>query len=93
MFAGVFAVVYPVALLLWPIATAGGQPEPAQPWIWYLANVATVASVLAFPLILQIVWTAGVPLLFGVVRLIQGGFAQEYWYGVVLDVNGGTYFA
>jgi signal transduction histidine kinase len=87
VFAGVFAVIYPLALLLWPIATAGGQPEAAQPWIWYLANVATVASVLAFPLILQIVWTAAVPLLFGAVRLIQGGFAQEYWYGVVLDVS------
>ena len=43
-----------------------------QPWIWYLVNVATVASVLAFPLPLQVVWTAFIPILFGVVRLIQG---------------------
>lgn len=87
LFAGVFAVIYPLALLLWPIATVGGEPDSAEPWIWYLANVATVASVLAFPLVLQIVWTAAIPLLFGVVRLIQGGFAEEYWYGVVLDVS------
>ena len=42
---------------------------------------------LAFPLLLQIVWTAFVPLLFGVVRLIQGSFARDYWFSVSLDVS------
>jgi len=46
-----------------------------------------VASVLAFTLPLQVVWTAGVPILFGVVRLMQGGFSQELWFSVVLDVS------
>jgi signal transduction histidine kinase len=86
--AGLFAVIYPLALLLWPIATAAGQADPdSQPWIWYLVNVATVASVLAFTLPLQVVWTAMVPLLFGVVRLIQGGFDPAYLYPVALDVS------
>jgi signal transduction histidine kinase len=86
--AGLFAVIYPLALLLWPIATAAGQADPdSQPWIWYLVNVATVASVLAFALPLQVVWTAMVPLLFGVVRLIQGGFDPAYLYPVALDVS------
>jgi signal transduction histidine kinase len=86
--AGIFAVLYPLALLLWPMATANGDADPtSQPWIWYLVNVATVASVLAFALVLQIVWTAVVPILFGVVRLIQGGFSEDYWYSVSLDVS------
>jgi signal transduction histidine kinase len=86
--AGIFALVYPLALLLWPAATAGGEADPAsEPWIWFLVNVATVASVLAFPLLLQVVWTALIPLLFGVVRLIQADFARDYWYSVTLDVS------
>ena len=36
---------------------------------------------------LQVVWTAFVPLLFGVVRLIQGDFAPDYWFPVALDVS------
>jgi len=88
LFAGIFAVIYPITLLLWPMATAGGDADPSvEPWIWYLVNVATVASVLAFPLILQVVWTVMVPLLFGAVRMIQAGFAPEYWYSVSLDVS------
>jgi signal transduction histidine kinase len=86
--AGIFALVYPLALILWPIAAAGGQADPdTQPWIWYLVNVATVAGVLAFPLALQVVWTAFVPLLFGVVRLIQVDFNRDYWYPIALDVS------
>ena len=88
LFAGIFAVIYPVALLLWPAASVGGEADPArEPWIWFLVNVATVASVLAFPLVLQVVWTALIPLLFGVVRLMQADFAREYWYSVTLDVS------
>ncbi len=86
--AGIFALMYPIALILWPIATAGGGVDSTeQPWIWYLVNVATVASVLAFPLPLQVVWTAFIPILFGVVRLIQGGFTRDYWFSVALDVS------
>jgi len=88
IFAGIFAVSYAAALLLWPIAVVGGTVDPVnQPWIWYLVNVATVASILSFPLPFQIAWTAFVPVLFGVVRLIQGGFGREYWFSVALDVS------
>ena len=58
-----------------------------EPWIWYLVNIATLAAVLAFPLPLQIVWTVLAPLLFGLVRLIQGGFAPDFWFAVALDVS------
>lgn len=86
--AGVFALAYATTLLLWPVATAGTVADPASaPWVWYLVNVATVAAVLAFPLPLQVVWTVFVPLLYGVVRLIQGGFGSEFWGVVLLDVS------
>jgi signal transduction histidine kinase len=88
LFAGIFAIIYPIALLLWPLATADGEANSTlEPWIWFLVNVATVASVLAFPLFLQVAWTALIPLLFGVVRLIQADFAHDYWYSVTLDVS------
>ncbi|GAA1984712.1 sensor histidine kinase [Microbacterium pumilum] len=86
--AGIFAFVYVAALAVWPIATAGTIPSStAEPWIWYLVNIATLAAVLAFPLPLQIVWTVLAPLLFGLVRLIQGGFARDFWFSVALDVS------
>ncbi len=77
-----------MALILWPLATLGSSPDPvSEPWIWYLVNVATIAGVLAFPLTLQLAWTILLPLAFGTVRLIQGGFGGEYWVPVVLDVS------
>lgn len=86
--AGVFALAYVLALIAWPIATVQSAPEAtSQPWIWYLVNIATLAAVLAFPMPLQIVWTAAVPLMYGLVRLIQVGFSQEFIIGVALDVS------
>ncbi|WP_295577326.1 ATP-binding protein [uncultured Microbacterium sp.] len=85
-FAGVFAVVFPLALLTWPLATAGRPADPAEPWIWYLLNVATSAAVVAFRIPLQVVWAVLVPVLFGVVRIAQVGTAQGSVVVVVLDV-------
>lgn len=88
--AAAFAIAYVVVLLLWPLATAGPQPADsslAEPWIFYLINVATGAATLAFVLPLQIVWAALTPVLFGVVRLVQGEFHPALWFGVSLDVS------
>jgi signal transduction histidine kinase len=88
LFSGVFAVVYVAALAVWPLATMGSHPVPTEePWIFYLINVATVAAVVAFPLGLQVAWTIVTPLLFGFSRIMQGGFAQEFWLPVGLDVS------
>lgn len=85
--AGTFAVAYPLALLAWPLATAGTAPSAESgPWIWLLLNVATVAAVLSFPLPLQIAWIVLVPVQYGVVRLAQGAFAPGFWAPIVLDV-------
>ncbi|MGZ0711451.1 sensor histidine kinase (plasmid) [Coraliomargarita sp. W4R53] len=86
--AGVFALAYVLLLLVWPIATNGIVPDPThQPWIWYLVNIATLAAVLAFPLPVQVVWAVFVPLLFGLVRSIEGQFVQETLIAVGLDVS------
>ncbi|MFZ8269830.1 hypothetical protein ACO1KR_13810, partial [Staphylococcus aureus] len=63
-------------------------PSPTEnPWIFYLINVATVATVVAFPLPLQVAWTVAAPLLFGVVRLLQAGGRPEFLLPVALDVS------
>jgi signal transduction histidine kinase len=46
----------------------------------------------------QLAWTIGTPLLFGLVRMIQVGFARDFWIAVGLDVSfalilGGVLFA
>ncbi len=89
VFAGVFAVTFVLTLVVWPWATsAGATPGPTDdPWIFFLVNVATVAAVVAFPLGLQIAWTIGTPLLYGVVRALQAQGDAAYTATVALDVS------
>ncbi|CAL4860556.1 ATP-binding protein [Microbacterium sp. MM2322] len=91
----VFAIVFPLVLLAWPFATAGRDASGSgEPWIWYLLNVATVATALAFPLVLQYAWCALVPILYGFVRLIQVGadvetvilVSRQVVYAIILAV-------
>ncbi|MFT4221295.1 MAG: ATP-binding protein [Microbacterium sp.] len=87
-FAGAFAVIYALILMVWPIATTQSTlPAHIEPWVFYLVNVGTAAAVLAFPLTLQIAWAVLIPLMFGIARLIQGGFAPPLRVNVVLDVS------
>ena len=88
LFAGMFAVAYPLILLLWPASTAGSATDTSssEPWIWYLINVATVAAVLAFAMAWQLVWAIGVPVLYGLVRSVQLGFTADQLIPTVLDV-------
>lgn len=88
VFAGVFVVVYIAVLALWPIATVGSQPSPTEePWTFYLLTVATAATVVAFPVVLQIAVNIAAPLLFGLTRLIQGDFDDAFFVPVGLDVS------
>lgn len=85
---GTFAVVYLLVLMCWPFVVAGvTYPALVEPWLFYLINVATIAAVLAFPIPVQIAWTVVTPLLFGLVRLIQGGFSSALFIPVGLDVS------
>lgn len=86
--AGLFVFVYIGVLAVWPLAAAGSDAPPsAAPWVWSLVNIATLAAALAFPLVLQIAATVLVPLLYGLVRLVAGGFAPELAYPTVIEVS------
>ena len=84
--AGVFAVVFPIALLCWPLVTHGRvDAAEGSPWIWYLLNVGTTAAVLAFGLTLQIAWAAVIPILYAIARLTQLDGAPADVVDVVRD--------
>lgn len=86
--AGVFAVVFPLVLVCWPLMVQGrGLHAGGAPWIWYLLNVATAAAVLVFPLAMQIVWAALIPVLYAVARLLQLGIGSSATVGVALDAT------
>lgn len=86
--AGVFTVSYALALLLWPIVAdrSAGAPS-SQPWIFFLVNIGVVAAMLAFPPRIQLLWALTLPVLYGYVRLVQGGFEQSWWISTGFDVS------
>ena len=69
VFAAIFAGVFPVATVLWPLAADRSTTVDEQPWLWFLINVGTVAAVFCMPLAGQIVWAFLLPLLYGAMRL------------------------
>lgn len=85
---GIFAVAYVIALLAWPVVVdPTDKVAAAQPWIFFLVNVGVVAAMLAFPMWLQFVWAAGMPFVYGYVRLVQGEFSREFWVTTGFDVS------
>ncbi|MBZ6370769.1 MAG: ATP-binding protein [Microbacterium hominis] len=91
---GLLAVVLPLAVIAWPVATAGRGADAGvdaagtvteQPWIWYLLNVATVAAVMAFRMPLQIAWAVLVPVLYAAARLLQLDADAAATAAVILD--------
>ncbi|WP_083428570.1 sensor histidine kinase [Microbacterium sp. AR7-10] len=85
---GSFAVLYAVALAIWPVVVDRGLNEAEnQPWIFFLVNIGVVAALLAFSPRLQFVWAIGLPFVYGYVRLVQGGFEQSYWITTAFDVS------
>lgn len=86
--AGTFAVVYVLALLLWPsIVVRSASEAAAQPWIFFLVNIGVIAAMLAFAPKLQLAFALGLPLVYGYVRLAQGDFTQSYWITTAFDVS------
>ncbi|WP_460801746.1 sensor histidine kinase [Microbacterium sp. GXF6406] len=87
MAAGIFAVVYVVALSCWPFVVGTSGREGGQPWIFFLVNVGVVAAVLAFRLWGQLIWAIAVPLIYGAVRLAEGDFSTRCWTMNAFDVT------
>ncbi|WP_298037971.1 ATP-binding protein [uncultured Microbacterium sp.] len=87
MAAGIFAVVYVVALACWPFVVGTSGRDGGQPWIFFLVNVGVVAAVLAFRLWGQLIWAVAVPLIYGAVRLAESDFSAEFWTVNAFDVS------
>jgi signal transduction histidine kinase len=85
--AGAFAIIYLAALAAWPVVIATSSGSQSQPWIFFLVNVGVVAAMLAFPLKMQVAWALGLPLVYGYVRLVEGGFRGSYWTTTAFDVS------
>lgn len=85
---GTFAIVYLLALALWPLVVEpDGRSAGPQPWIFFLVNIAAVAAILAFPMPLQIFVVLLLPFLYGLVRVAQGEFTQGFWIATAFDVS------
>lgn len=83
-----FTIAYLVALTVWALVAQPAGQSPAQPWIWYLMNVATVAAVLAFPRVWGIVLTVALPLAFTAIRLRGGGaLSADFIVSNVADLS------
>ncbi|MEV8360400.1 ATP-binding protein [Microbacterium sp. NPDC076895] len=83
-----FCAVFVVTLVVWPFVVAGQDIPPSDPpWTWFLVSVVTASSIMFLPLMWQMAWTIFVPVLFGITRLAQAGFAVDFWWPTLLDVS------
>jgi len=83
-----FAVVYLLVLVAWPFTTTErGFVAAESQWPFYLVDIAIAAAVVAFRLPLQIAWAIASPLLYGLARMVQSGFAPDAWPSVGSEVS------
>ena len=83
-----FCAVFVATLVAWPFVVAGQDIPPSDPpWTWFLVSVVTASSIMFLPLVWQMAWTFFVPVLFGITRLAQAGFAVDFWWPTLLDVS------
>lgn len=76
--AGVFAMVYLVALIAWPMMLISPNVVlDGKPWLWYLCTVATACAAVSFPLWWAMIYTILAPLAYGIVRVLPAGGGAE----------------
>ena len=86
----VFVTVYTLVVVSWPwVSDHASDPGYAQPWIWYVTNIATIAAVLVMSMPWQITFTIGLPVLFFGARMFQVDFANDYWAANAFDLSFG----
>jgi signal transduction histidine kinase len=75
---GIVAVVYLVALIVWPLVMRDPSAVlDSKPWLWYLCSVATSCAAIAFPLVWAIIYTVVTPVTFGLLRVLPSGGEAE----------------
>lgn len=80
---GVFAVVYLLVLVTWPVTALNPTIDAAKPWAWFLCSVATAYAAIAYPVILAIIYTIVTPAVYGVVRTTPSGGGQSVEIGIL----------
>ncbi|MCU1447552.1 MAG: two-component system sensor protein [Cryobacterium sp.] len=79
---GLFAVVYLVALIAWPMMLISPDSVlDGKPWLWYLCTVATSCAAVSFPLWWAMIYTILAPLAYGIVRVSPAGGGAEPMLG------------
>jgi signal transduction histidine kinase len=79
---GLFAGVYLVALLAWPVLLVDSAAVlDGKPWLWYLCTVATSCAAVSFPLWWATAYTVLTPLVYGLVRVSPAGGDAEPMLG------------
>ncbi|HZK58271.1 MAG TPA: ATP-binding protein, partial [Cryobacterium sp.] len=72
--AGFVALIYLVALFLWPPLMLDPNAQlPGKPWLWYLLTVATTCAAIAFPVVWAAAYTVVAPVVFGIIRSLPSG--------------------
>lgn len=72
--AAVVAIVYALTVAWWPFIVADPNVNlPMQPWLWFLLTVATTCAVVAFPAWWAAIYTALVPVVYGLIRTMPAG--------------------
>ncbi|MGW9167739.1 sensor histidine kinase [Agromyces sp. NPDC055658] len=70
----VFAGLYAVALIVWPLLVTDTEAlDGSTPWLYYLCTVATTAAVVALPPVWAAAYTFVVPAIYGVIRATPSG--------------------
>ncbi|WP_083991042.1 sensor histidine kinase [Microbacterium sediminis] len=87
LFATVFALGFPVILLVWGLSDRADPDPHLQPAPFYLLTVSAAAAVVGLPLRGQIAVVAAVHWLYANIRLIRGGWSLEIWESTVYDVS------
>lgn len=83
---GLFVFVYIAVLVVWlNVSTTEGIRAEAQPWIWYLVNIATVGASIAFRPWIGIAFTVALPIAYAAVRITQGEGAPDFWVSNIAD--------
>lgn len=75
-----FAVVYLIALISWPFAvldTGVAQAASGSYWLYFLLTIATTMAAVALELPLAVLYTVGVPVVYGIIRATPAGGALQ----------------
>lgn len=65
---GLFAIIYLVALLTWPLAAVPEAVSGQIHWLYYLITVATAMAAMAFSTVWATIYLFGAPLVYLVIR-------------------------